>query len=56
MRKMECSEDWKAAKKSVHFLEWVITDDDEIAEHGEPRTKKAGKLRSNVKTMLIVFF
>lgn len=70
-KRVECCEDWLEAEERGDFLNRVITGDEswfyefdvelksqskEWKLAGEPRTKKSRKSRSNVKTMLIVFF
>lgn len=70
-RRVACCEDWLEAEENGDFLNRVITGDEswfyefdvelksqskEWKTSGEPRTKKSRKSRSNVKTMLIVFF
>jgi len=70
-RRIQCCQDWIDAEEGTDFLDRIITGDEswfyefdpelksqsmEWKKHGEPRTKKSKKARSNIKTMLIVFF
>ncbi|XP_018565941.1 putative uncharacterized protein FLJ37770 [Anoplophora glabripennis] len=70
-RRVAWCEDWLEAEEMQDFLNGVITGDEswfyefdvelksqskEWKQAGQPRTKKSRKSRSNVKTMLIVFF
>jgi len=69
--RVDCCNDWIESAQDPHFRERVITGDEawiyeydpetkrqseEWKHPGSPRTKKAPKSRSKIKTMLIVFF
>jgi histone-lysine N-methyltransferase SETMAR len=69
--RVECCNDWIESAQDPHLRERVITGDEawiyeydpetkrqseEWKHPGLPRTKKARKSRSKIKTMLIIFF
>ena len=69
--RVDCCNDWIESAQDPHFHERVITGDEawiyeydpetkrqseEWKHPGSPRTKKARKSRSKIKTMLIIFF